>query len=352
MKKKEPDAAKTSVEPRREDVQWKEIVRKYQDATLGGSIWQLVNTVGSYLALWVVIYFCLGISYWIVVPLAFLAGAFLVRTFIIFHDCTHGSFFKSKRANDIIGFLTGVLVFTPYHHWKWEHSIHHSSAGNLDRRGMGDVWTLTVQEYLASSRWKRFAYRINRNPFVLFVLAPLILFVVLHRIPASDAKKHERFWVHATNAAILAVAVLGSLILGIKEYLIIQMITIGVASTTGVWLFYVQHQFEDVYWERHPEWGFAEAALQGSSFYRLPKILQWFSGNIGFHHIHHLSPRIPNYRLEKAHRSEALFQAVEPLTLRKSLKSFTYRLWDEGRKKLVGFRAVKKARKDGSDRRP
>jgi omega-6 fatty acid desaturase (delta-12 desaturase) len=330
--------------------EWKEVVRKYQQPSRWGSVWQITNTLGPYFLLWAAMYGAMAISYWLVVPLALLAGAFLIRTFIIFHDCTHGSFFKSRWANDVLGFITGVLVFTPYHHWRWEHSVHHSSAGNLDRRGMGDVWTLTVQEYLEASRWKRFSYRLSRNPFVLFVLAPMILFLILHRIPARDAKLRDRLWVHGTNVTILAMAFVLSSLFGTTGYLVIQLTALLVASTTGVWLFYVQHQFEDVYWERKPEWDFAQAALQGSSFYKLPKVLQWFSGNIGFHHIHHLSPRIPNYRLERAHEAEPLFQSVKPLTFRRSLKSFTYRLWDEGRQKLVGYKAARQEQKPGKSK--
>lgn len=327
-----------------ESAGWKEIVRKYQQPSLGRSWWQIANTLGPYLLLWVGMYFLLDVSYWLVVPLALLAGAFLVRTFIIFHDCTHGSFFQSRSANDFLGFFTGVLVFTPYHHWKWAHSLHHSSSGDLDRRGMGDVWTMTVQEYLEASRWKRFSYRLVRNPVVLFVLAPLFLFVVWHRIPDPDAKGRERRWVYTTNIVIVGMAFGLAWLFGIKEYLIIQLTVLLVSSTAGVWLFYVQHQFEDVSWERGEAWDFEQAALQGSSFYKLPKILQWFSGNIGFHHIHHLSPRIPNYRLERAHHAEPLFHSVKPLTLRGSLKSVTFRFWDEGRKKLVGYKALREAR--------
>ncbi|HET6408738.1 MAG TPA: fatty acid desaturase [Chthoniobacteraceae bacterium] len=320
------------------------MVQKYQEPSLWGSIGQIVNTLGPYALLWCAMYFALAISYWLVIPLAVLAGAFLVRTFIIFHDCTHGSFFKSHWANDLLGFITGVLVFTPYHHWRWQHSVHHASAGNLDRRGMGDVWTLTVLEYLEASRWKRFSYRLSRNPVVLFVLAPMMLFLILHRIPARDARERDRLWVHVTTFSILALALGLTFLFGIKAYLVIQLTALLVASTSGVWLFYVQLQFEDVYWERKPEWDFAQAALQGSSFYKLPRVFQWFSGNIGYHHIHHLSPRIPNYRLESAHNAEPLFQSVKPLTFRRSLKSFTFRLWDEGRRKLVGFRAAREGR--------
>lgn len=322
---------------------WKEIVRKYQQPSRWRSTRQILNTLVPYVSLWVAMYFAAGVSYWLVIPLAVLAGAFLVRIFIIFHDCTHGSYFASRWANDLLGVVTGLLVFTPYHQWRWEHSLHHASAGNLDRRGIGDVWTLTVQEYLDASRWKRLSYRLSRNPIVLFLIAPLVLFVVLQRLPDRDAKLHERLWVHATTAALLFLAAGLIALFGLGAYLIIQLTVLTVATTAGVWLFYVQHQFEDVYWERKGDWDFAQAALQGSSFYKLPRVLQWFSGNIGFHHIHHLSPRIPNYALERAHNAEPLFQAVKPLTLRRSLKSFTYRLWDERRQKLVGYRGAKLA---------
>ena len=286
-------------------------------------------------------YVCQPISWWLVVPLAVLAGALLVRVFIIFHDCGHGSFFKSHTANAAVGFLSGILTFTPYYHWRWEHAIHHASAGDLDKRGVGDVWTMTVQEYLEASRWKRFAYRLARNPVVLFVIAPLFLFVVLQRIPSRAASARERHSVYTTNLAILGMAAALSLVFGCSAYLLIQLIILMVAGGAGVWMFYVQHQFEDVYWERGENWSFTAAALQGSSFYKLPRILQWFSGNIGFHHIHHLSPRIPNYNLEQCHRADPLFQQVKPITFFSSLKSLTFRLWDEKTRKLVGYRHLK-----------
>ncbi len=317
----------------------------YQRPSRHRAIRQLANTLIPYALLWVLMYFSVNISYWLVVPLALLAGAFLIRTFVIFHDCTHGSFFKSKRANEITGFLTGLLVFTPFHQWRWEHTLHHSSAGDLDRRGMGDVWTLTVDEYLKASRWQRCRYRLTRNPLVLFSVAPMFHFLVLHRIPSKNADRRTKLWVHATTLAILLLAAALSSVFGITAYLVIQLTAITVASIAGVWLFYVQHQFEDVYWERRPDWDFAKAALEGSSFYKLPKILQWFSGNIGFHHIHHLSPRIPNYELERAHESEAMFREVEPLTMRKSLKSLRFRLWDESQKRLTGYEVLKEARR-------
>jgi omega-6 fatty acid desaturase (delta-12 desaturase) len=322
---------------RDENAGWKEIVRKYQLPSKWKGIWQLTNTLVPYVLLWVLMYFSLSISYWLVIPLAVLAAAFFVRIFVLFHDCTHDSFFQSKRANEIVGFITGVLTFTSYHHWGWEHAVHHSSAGDLDRRGIGDVWTLTVQEYLDSSRWRRFSYRLSRNPIVLFVFAPMVLFLIIHRLPVAKASKADRLWLHATNLAIVLLGAGLAWVFGWKAYLIIQFTVLLVASVAGVWLFYVQHQFEDVYWERRPDWDYARAALEGSSFYQLPRILQWFSGNIGFHHIHHLSPRIPNYELERAHRSEPMFQKVKPLSVRTSLKSLKFRLWDESRRKLTGY---------------
>jgi len=323
---------------------WREIVAKYQQPSLVRALWQIVNTLVPYGLLWYLMYLSLSVSYWLTLPLAALAGAFLVRIFIIFHDCGHGSFFKSRVANDVVGFIAGMFTFTPYYHWRWEHSIHHASAGDLDRRGAGDIWTLTVQEYLESSRWRRFAYRLARNPIVLFILAPLFLFVVRERFPSARAKKRDRHSVYWMNLALACMAVGLSALYGIKAYVLIQLTAMMVAGSAGVWLFYVQHQFEGVYWERGDDWDYTSAGLQGSSFYKLPKILQWFSGNIGYHHIHHLSPRIPNYNLERCHKADPLFQKVKPVTLFSSMKSFTFRLWDEQRKKLVGYRHLRTLR--------
>jgi len=322
--------------------QWKKIVAKYQKPSLHRGLRQVLNTLVPYLALWFLMYLSLRLSYWLTAALAVLASAFLVRVFVLFHDCTHGSFFRSRKANDILGFITGVITFTPFHHWQWEHAIHHATSGDLDRRGTGDVWTLTVQEYLQASRWKRFTYRLARNPFVLFVLAPLFLFFIQFRFASPKAERRERNSVYFTNVALLAWGAALSCLFGLKTYLLLQFVQIALAGAGGVWLFYVQHQFEGVYWDRGDDWDYCAAALKGSSFYKLPKILQWFSGNIGFHHIHHLSPRIPNYNLERCHRAEPLFQTVKPVTLFASFKSLTFRLWDEQRRKLVGFRAVKR----------
>jgi omega-6 fatty acid desaturase (delta-12 desaturase) len=320
---------------------WKEVVARYQQPALRRALWQITNTLVPYAALWYLMYISLEVSYWLTGALTLLAGGFLIRTFIIFHDCGHGSFFESRKANDILGSITGVLSFTPYYHWRWEHALHHSSAGDLDRRGTGDVWTLTVREYLEASRWKRVAYRLARNPLILFVLAPVFLFLVKQRFSSKKAGRRQRASVYWTNLAVLAMGTCLSCLFGLETYLALQLGVLLVAGVAGVWLFYVQHQFEGVYWERRHEWDYVTAALQGSSFYKLPRVLQWFSGNIGFHHIHHLSPRIPNYNLEKCHRAEPLFQTVKPMTLFASFKALTFRLWDEQRRKLVGFRDVK-----------
>jgi acyl-lipid omega-6 desaturase (Delta-12 desaturase) len=323
---------------------WQGFVAQFQKSSVCRATWQLVDSFGLYALAWVLMYWLVQISWWLALPLAVVAGGLLVRVFIVFHDCGHGSFFKSRRANDIVGFIAGIVTFTPYHHWRWEHSLHHSTSGNLDRRGTGDIWTMTVQEYLESSRWRRFAYRLARNPIVLFAIAPVFLLVIRERFSTKGAKLRERRSVWWTNLAILPMAGALTWIFGFKTYALLQLIVIMVGGAAGVWIFYVQHQFEGAYWERLDQWDYTTAALQGSSFYKLPRILQWFSGNIGFHHIHHLSPRIPNYHLERCHRSHPDFQAVKPVTLRGSLKSMTFRLWDEQDRKLVGFGHLRKLR--------
>ncbi len=322
--------------------EWKTIVAPHTQPSAKKATWQVINSLGAYAALWLAMYFTLSISYWLTFALAVLAGAILVRVFIIFHDCGHGSFYRSKRANTIIGFISGVLTFTPYHHWSWEHAVHHSASGDLDRRGTGDVWTMTVKEYLSSPFWKRFIYRAVRNPFILFIFAPPFLFIIRERFTSSGAKPRDRRSVYWTNLALVALAAGLISIYGLVPYLFIQFTTMLVASISGVWLFYVQHQFEGVYWERQDDWDFTAAALEGSSFYKLPKALQWFSGNIGYHHIHHLSSRIPNYNLEECHNSHEIFKTIEPVTFRKGFQSLGFRLWDEEQRKLVGFKNIRK----------
>jgi omega-6 fatty acid desaturase (delta-12 desaturase) len=316
----------------------KENVARFQAASLWKARWQLTNSFLPYALLWVAMDRALVVSYWLMLPIAILAAGFLVRIFIIFHDCGHGSFFKSKRANNATGALAGVVLLTPYRHWRWQHALHHGTAGDLDRRGSGDIWTLTVQEYLRSTRWRRLAYRLARNPIVLFVIAPLYVFVLDHRFAESTAPPRERRSVHCTNWALLGITLVMSAIIGLKALLMIQLTVSAVAGALGLWLFYVQHQFEGAFWARSEDWNYTAAALQGSSFYKLPRVLQWFTGNIGFHHIHHLSPRIPNYHLQQCHEGDPVFNKIKPVTLLASLKFLTFRLWDEQRKVFVGFR--------------
>ncbi len=336
----EPGTAHASQRP--SVAEWKEIVAQFQKPSAWRATWQIVNTFGSYAFVWWLMYLSLSVSWWLTVPLAVLAGGLLVRVFIIFHDCGHGSFFKSRIANDITGFVAGMLNFTPYYHWRWEHAIHHASSGDLDRRGTGDVWTMTVKEYGAASRWQRLGYRIVRNPLVLLFVAPFYLFVIRERFSTKGASARDRGSVWWMNIALFGmIAVLGS-VFGFKNYLLIQIVVTMTGGAAGVWMFYVQHQFEDTYWARREDWDFTAAALQGSSYYELPAILQWFSGNIGFHHIHHLSSRIANYNLERCHNSHPIFQNVKPITLRTSLKSLHFRLWDEEHRRLVGFERRKK----------
>ena len=335
----------TDTEPTRQAA-LKDVLVAHQHASTKRALWQLANTFIPYFLLWYAMYHAMDVSLWLTVPLAALSGAFLVRIFIIFHDCTHGSYFRSRRANDIVGFIAGALTFTPYQHWRWEHAIHHGSSGNLDRRGTGDVWTMTVQEYLNASRWRRLQYRLTRNPVILFVLAPLFVFVIKQRFASAKAERLQRRSVWLLNVTLLFIAVLLSWLFGVVSYLLIQSIAMTVAGAAGLWLFYVQHQFKGVYWERNDKWTYTAAALRGSSYYKLPKVLQWISGNIGFHHIHHLSPRIPNYNLQKCHESDPRFAEVTSLSLRASLQSLSFRFWDERTQELVGYAHLRKLRAD------
>ena len=321
---------------------WKKLIAEYQKPSLPKAIWQIVNTMVPYIATWVALYWSTQNSYhWWTVGLIALLGMITVRSFIIFHDCCHGSFFESNRACQIVGYLTGMLSFTPYGQWRWEHNIHHASSGHLDKRGTGDVWMMTLREYLNAPKRTRLAYRLTRNPFVLFCVGPLYLFLIWQRFPNSNGTPKERRSVHWMNLGIAIMAGVLGYFFGYGTYLMIAAGTMFVAGGAGVWMFYVQHQYEGVYWERADEWDYTAAALQGSSFYKLPRILQWFTGNIGFHHIHHLSPRIANYNLERCHNDIPLFQQVKPITFFSSLKSLGYRFWDEDRQEMVGYKELR-----------
>jgi omega-6 fatty acid desaturase (delta-12 desaturase) len=272
-----------------------------------------------------------------VLPLILAASALLVRIFIFFHDCCHGSFFASRRANRILGIVTGILTFTAYDDWRHSHARHHATAGDLDRRGEGDVWTMTVEEYRNAPPLKRLFYRFYRTPVVTFGLGPAYMFLLTHRFASKGAETRERVSVIVTNLAIAAIIAAAGLTIGLRTYVLIQLPVILIAGSLGVWLFYVQHQFEGVYWARHESWDMMRAAMEGSSYYKLPKVLQWITGNIGFHHVHHVLPRIPNYHLPASYEAVPYLQTVEPVTLRESLKSLRMRLYDEERKQMVGF---------------
>lgn len=320
---------------------WSKLVAPYQVSKTGRSIWQMANTLIPFAVIWVLIYKSLTMSRWVTLGLIILEAGFLIRSFIIFHDCGHGSFFKSKKVNDIVGTLTGFLMFTPYLHWKWEHAGHHATSGNLDKRGIGDLWTLTVKEYQEAKPLKRLTYRLVRNPIGMFFLAPLFLFTVAQRFYSPKAPRKEKWSVHWTTLGFAAIVTVFSLTIGLKAFLMIQIPLIMITGTIGVWLFYVQHQFEDVYWERQKSWNYPQAAIKGSSYLKLPKVLQWFTGNIGFHHVHHLSPRIPNYLLEKCHRELTLFADVKPVTIMSSFRLTRLTLWDEDGKQMVSFKKAK-----------
>jgi acyl-lipid omega-6 desaturase (Delta-12 desaturase) len=324
---------------------WQQMVAKYQNPSLQRSLWQVANTLIPYFILLVLMYTSLSYSYWLTLALALPTGGLLTRTFIIFHDCGHGSFFKSQRWNNFLGAICGLLVYTPYYQWRFEHAIHHATSGDLDRRGTGDIVTLTVAEYMQLSRWRRFKYRLYRSPIVMLGIGPWFTFLFSQRFVNPISKRRERFSVYFSNLFIVAVLVVAALTIGVKAFLLIQLPIAFVGGLGGIWMFYIQHQFEGTYWQRHAEWDYATAAIRGSSYFKLPKVLQWFTGNIGFHHIHHLSSRIPNYALQQCMEENPEFQDVTTITLWGSLRSLRLNLWDEEQCRLVSFRQLKTARR-------
>jgi omega-6 fatty acid desaturase (delta-12 desaturase) len=317
------------------------VLGPYAQPSVGRGIFQVLNSAVPFALFWFFMLASLEYSYWITLLFAPLAAGFLVRLFIIQHDCGHGSFFGSRTANNALGFVLGVLTLTPYAFWRRTHAIHHATSGNLDHRGFGDVTTLTIKEYLALTRWRRLRYRLYRNPLILFGVGPVFEFILRHRfpvLPLSWRKEWASVW--WTNLALLVVVAVMWKTIGIKAFLAVQLPITMVAGTAGVWLFYIQHQFEDTYWEKDDTWDFHTAGLEGSSFYDLPRILHWFTGNIGVHHVHHLSSRIPNYRLQQCLRENPELQRVTRLSFWESLKCARLKLWDEERRVLVGFRQL------------
>ena len=327
--------------PVAEQATWRTLVMPYQQPDPQKARWQLVNSFGGLLLCWGLMYLSLSVGYWLTLFLALPAAGFVVRVFIIQHDCGHGAFLKTRRSNDTIGIICSLFSLIPYKFWRKSHAVHHAHHAELEERGIGDIWTMTIDEYQQARWWKRTAYRIFRHPLFLFGLAPTINFVVLTRFPlGGEASWHngERASVWWTNLAIAGWLAAASALIGFGSVLLLLLPTIAIASSVGTWLFYMQHQFERTYWEHSPEWDYTAAALHGSSYYELPYLLQWFTGNIGFHHIHHLSPRIPNYHLQQCHTENPLFQRVMRLTIKSSLPAVWLALWDEKQRRLVSFR--------------
>jgi omega-6 fatty acid desaturase (delta-12 desaturase) len=316
---------------------WREALAPYARPRLDRSLLDLATSVLPYLALSVAMYLVVGVSHVLVLVIAIPAAGFLVRTFVVFHDCSHGSFLPSKRANAWLGVALGLLVYSPFLRWRHDHAIHHATSGDLDRRGGGDVRTLTVAEYRALPWTGRLGYRLFRNPLVMFGIGPIVALLVGPRLVARGARPRMRRSVIATNI-VLGVAI-GALCwaMGWRDFLLVQGPTIMLAGSVGIWLFYVQHQFEDAYWQGTGSWSYANAALRGSSYLKLGKVLQFFSGNIGLHHVHHLSAGIPNYNLQRAHDENPMFHDVPTLSLWDALRAVRLKLWDEERGRLVTF---------------
>jgi acyl-lipid omega-6 desaturase (Delta-12 desaturase) len=316
----------------------------YAQPHLGRALLDIATSVVPYLALSVLMYLSLDVSVLLTLALAIPAAGFLLRTFILFHDCTHGAFVPTRRANTWLGMALGVVVFSPFHAWRYNHAVHHGTAGDLDRRGTGDVQTLTVAEFNAMAPRGRLAYRLFRHPLVMFGVGPLYALVLQPRVISRSAQPRIKRSILGTNVALAVVAGLFCWLIGWQAYLLVQAPPMLIGGAAGVFLFYVQHQFEDTYWERRPDWSFAESALQGSSHLKLPQPLQFFTGNIGLHHVHHLNARIPNYNLQRAHDENPVFHDVPTLSLWDAARSVRLKLWDEDRERLVTFAEARPVR--------
>jgi acyl-lipid omega-6 desaturase (Delta-12 desaturase) len=323
---------------------WNEILGPYKGAHLGKSLFQLGTTSALFVLGWYLMIQSLHVGWWLTWLLAVPVAGLLTRLFIIQHDCGHGAFFRSARANNAVGFVLGVVTLTPYRYWRRTHAIHHATSGDLDHREFGDVRTFTVEEYLALSRWGRLRYRLYRSMGVLLVLGPIYQFVIKHRLPMDAPRDWKREWsgVLWTNVALAAVVAAFWLTIGPLAFLAVWLPIFVLSGISAIWLFYVQHQFEETYWEHQPEWDFHRAGIEGSSFFDLPRVLHWFTGNIGYHHVHHLSSRIPNYSLRRCLEENPELQKVTRITLLGSLKCARLKLWDEKSRRMVGFRELRR----------
>jgi acyl-lipid omega-6 desaturase (Delta-12 desaturase) len=333
--------------------QWNRILKPYWGADRRSSITQILNSAIPFVLLWYAAYRSLEVGFWLTALLAIPMAGFMMRLFIIQHDCGHGSFFNSRKARDWTGRVIGVLLLTPYDYWRKTHAYHHAHSGDLDFRGFGDVDTITVQEYLDKPLRERVYYRIYRNPLVLFLFGPIFLFVFKHRFPFDVPWNWKSAWksVFWTNVAIAGVLAVASVTIGLKTFLLVQGPATVSASVIGVWLFYVQHQFEHTYWNWHEQWDYYDASLLGSSYLALPAPFQWISGNIGVHHVHHMSARIPNYKLQKAHDENPEFHVVTKMRFRDTFRLINLSLWDEESDTLIRFKDLRRLKKQGARKR-
>jgi omega-6 fatty acid desaturase (delta-12 desaturase) len=329
-----------------EEAAWRTLLAPYKKASTKSAVIQVLDTTIPFVAIWAAMAWSVQNLPWLLIPLTLLGAGFYVRLFILQHDCGHGSFFPSRSANQILGGMLGVVTLFPYGYWRRTHAIHHATTGNLDERELGDVATLTVREYLARGFWGRFGYRLYRSPIVLFGIGPAYQFVLKHRFPFDIPWTWKREWASVLWTNLFMALLYGglSLLVGWQTVALVTLLVVLVAGAAGVWLFYVQHQFEETYWAEEGNWDFFKAGMHGSSYYDLPKWLHWFTGNIGYHHIHHLASNIPNYRLPEAFRDNPALQNAHHLTLRSSLRCARLRLWDEDRKAMIGWRELRQMR--------
>ena len=319
---------------------WYLATAPYARADWRSALWQLANTIVPYALIFSVMVYTVrhGYPYLLTLTLAAIAATLFVRIFIFFHDCTHGSFLPSPRWNRIVGYACGLLTFTSFEDWRRRHAAHHVAVGDLDRRGVGDVSLMTVAEYQSASPMNRLAYRLYRHPLILFGIGPIFYFLIQNRFPSKVAKRPEVHSIILVDLALAGLTAVAGLILGWRTLLLVQGPILIIATTIGVWLFYIQHQFQGVYWARHDQWDPWRVPLEGASYYQLPSWLHWATGNIGFHHVHHARPGIPNYRLQQCHEAIPELRTVRPLTIWESLKTIRYSLWDEHQQRLVSFR--------------